>query len=199
MEDARQAKLWGKEGPWSTYPYRQMAWRAFWFAARDGAAHVLKGMAGVEELRDYESREREVTGEVVQQPETPKASRSADVAAQLKKPKIDEVVAAFAQASDEATLKSAIELAAKGGFEGEDKKRANAAYREATKRLAPPSDGPTPQDVRSLLTKARDNQSVEDAQTALSMVAGLKCDPEIAAALKGDCEAIIASLTPKAE
>jgi len=52
IEDAKTARLWGKEGPWTNYPYRQMAWRAFWFAARDAAADLLRGMGGAEELQD---------------------------------------------------------------------------------------------------------------------------------------------------
>jgi len=52
IEDAKTAGLWNKEGPWRTYPFRQMAWRAFWFAARDAAADLLRGMAGIEELID---------------------------------------------------------------------------------------------------------------------------------------------------
>lgn len=53
IEDAKTASLWGKQGPWTTNPYRQMAWRAFWFAARDAASDILKGLGGVEELNDY--------------------------------------------------------------------------------------------------------------------------------------------------
>ena len=52
VEDAKTAGLWGKEGPWKTYPHRQMAWRAFWFAARDAAADLLRGMGGFEEALD---------------------------------------------------------------------------------------------------------------------------------------------------
>lgn len=52
IDDAKTARLWGKEGPWTNYPYRQMAWRAFWFAARDAAADLLRGMGGAEELQD---------------------------------------------------------------------------------------------------------------------------------------------------
>jgi len=61
IEDAKRAQLWGKNGPWSQYPLRQMSWRAFWFAARDAAAHVLKGVAGAEEMRDTPAPERNVT------------------------------------------------------------------------------------------------------------------------------------------
>ncbi len=57
LEDAQKAGLWNKEGPWKTYPYRQMMWRAFWFAARDGAADILKGLGGAEELMDFPARD----------------------------------------------------------------------------------------------------------------------------------------------
>ena len=53
IEDAKTAQLWGKSGPWTTSPYRQMAWRAFWFSARDAAADLLRGMGGAEEAADY--------------------------------------------------------------------------------------------------------------------------------------------------
>lgn len=53
LENAKTAQLWGKAGPWTQYPYRQMAWRAFWFAARDGASDFLSGFAGTEEMRDF--------------------------------------------------------------------------------------------------------------------------------------------------
>lgn len=53
MDDAHTAKLTKKEGPWQTDPYRMLAWRAFWFCARDVAADLLHGLAGVEEVRDY--------------------------------------------------------------------------------------------------------------------------------------------------
>lgn len=52
--NAEKAKLWGKEGPWTSYPERQLAWRAFWFAARDAAPDILRGIPAAEELRDIE-------------------------------------------------------------------------------------------------------------------------------------------------
>lgn len=54
VNDAETAGLWKKEGPWKTYPWRQMAWRAFWFAARDAASDLLRGLSGAEELADYQ-------------------------------------------------------------------------------------------------------------------------------------------------
>lgn len=52
LDDAKTAGLLGKEGPWRAYQSRQMAWRAFWFAARDAAADLLRGMGGFEEALD---------------------------------------------------------------------------------------------------------------------------------------------------
>lgn len=52
LEDAKTAGLLGKEGPWRAYQSRQLAWRAFWFAARDAAADLLRGMGGFEEAID---------------------------------------------------------------------------------------------------------------------------------------------------
>ncbi len=57
IASAKTAGLWGKQGPWTTYPERQMAWRAFWFAARDIAADLLKGLNGAEEIRDIEPKD----------------------------------------------------------------------------------------------------------------------------------------------
>ncbi len=62
IDNARTAGLWGKDGPWKTNPERQMAWRAFWFAARDVASDLLKGLGGAEELGDYKPYpERDIT------------------------------------------------------------------------------------------------------------------------------------------
>jgi hypothetical protein len=50
--DAKRAKLWGKEGPWTNYPGRQLRWRARGFAGRDGFAGELRGVKSAEELHD---------------------------------------------------------------------------------------------------------------------------------------------------
>jgi hypothetical protein len=52
VANAKQAKLWGKQGPWAEYPARMMKMRARSLALRDGFADVLRGMAIAEELRD---------------------------------------------------------------------------------------------------------------------------------------------------
>ena len=45
MDDAKQAKLQGKQGPWSMYPKRMCQMRARSWALRDEFADVLKGMS----------------------------------------------------------------------------------------------------------------------------------------------------------
>jgi len=50
--DAQQAGLWGKQGPWTTYPKRMLMWRARGYALRDKFADALGGLITVEEARD---------------------------------------------------------------------------------------------------------------------------------------------------
>jgi hypothetical protein len=54
-EDAKRARLTGKQGPWTDYPERQCYWRAASWAYRDGAADALMGLSVAEEVRDYEA------------------------------------------------------------------------------------------------------------------------------------------------
>ena len=53
VEDAKRAGLWGKQGPWQSYPKRMLAMRARGFALRDAFPDVLKGLITVEEAQDY--------------------------------------------------------------------------------------------------------------------------------------------------
>lgn len=54
VEDAKMARLWGKDGPWSTYPRRMLQMRARSWAIRDGCADMLRGIQIREEVTDYE-------------------------------------------------------------------------------------------------------------------------------------------------
>lgn len=51
-EDAKRAGLWGKSGPWQSYPRRMLQMRARSYALRDGFADVLRGLHVHEEARD---------------------------------------------------------------------------------------------------------------------------------------------------
>ena len=52
-EDATVASLWGKVGPWKSYPKRMLQMRARGFALRDKFADVLGGLITAEEAQDY--------------------------------------------------------------------------------------------------------------------------------------------------
>jgi hypothetical protein len=53
QEDAKKAGLWGKSGPWTSYPKRMLQMRARGFALRDKFADALGGLITAEEARDY--------------------------------------------------------------------------------------------------------------------------------------------------
>lgn len=53
ISDAKQAGLWGRQGPWTQYPRRMLYYRALGFALRDGFPDVLRGITIAEELQDY--------------------------------------------------------------------------------------------------------------------------------------------------
>jgi len=62
VDDAKRAKLWGKQGPWSQYPKRMLAMRARGFAIRDAFPDAMKGMITAEEAQDYPTKTpRDVT------------------------------------------------------------------------------------------------------------------------------------------
>lgn len=52
VTDAKQAKLWGNDGPWQTAPKRMLKFRARSFALRDEFGDVLAGLLFVEEAED---------------------------------------------------------------------------------------------------------------------------------------------------
>ena len=53
VADAKKAGLWGKAGPWSSYPSRMMQVRARGFALRNAFADALRGLITAEEAQDY--------------------------------------------------------------------------------------------------------------------------------------------------
>ena len=50
--DAKKAGLWGKTGPWQSYPKRMLQMRARAYNFRDQFADALKGLAVAEEMQD---------------------------------------------------------------------------------------------------------------------------------------------------
>lgn len=78
IEDAKKARLWGKQGPWSDYPNRMLQLRARGFALRDVFPDALKGLVTREEVEDYEVKPiksaRKVESEAVVTEPLPSAS-----------------------------------------------------------------------------------------------------------------------------
>lgn len=60
VEDAKKANLWGKAGPWSSYPERMLQMRARGFALRDKFSDALRGLISFEEANDYASDKKMV-------------------------------------------------------------------------------------------------------------------------------------------
>lgn len=60
VKQATKAKLIGKQGPWTEYPERMLQMRARAWAARDGAADVLRGLPVYEEIVDIPAEEKGV-------------------------------------------------------------------------------------------------------------------------------------------
>lgn len=65
MDDAKQAGLANKQGPWSQYPRRMRQMRARAFALRDVFPDVLRGMPVAEEVMDIPSEHHMGAAEVV--------------------------------------------------------------------------------------------------------------------------------------
>lgn len=56
VADAKKAGLWGKPGPWSSYPKRMMLIRARAFALRDAFPDALRGAGIAEELETVDQQ-----------------------------------------------------------------------------------------------------------------------------------------------
>lgn len=77
VADAKEAKLWSKDGPWQTAKKRMLKMRARAFAARDGAPDVLRGVQIREEVEDYDvitevrTAPQTLTAEFTERPKDP--------------------------------------------------------------------------------------------------------------------------------
>jgi hypothetical protein len=61
VADAKRAKLWGKQGPWTEYTARMLKFRARSFGLRDEFGDALRGLYSAEEQRDAPNEMRDVT------------------------------------------------------------------------------------------------------------------------------------------
>ena len=134
MQDAKQAGLTGKQGPWSQYPKRMLQMRARAFALRDVFPDVLRGVHVAEEAQDMSERDMgaaDVVGEV------PPASRTSALKAKLLSKQgpeaLDVVLAQIASSTGKEGLAKAKELA--GKLTEEDRATAAEAYKARVAEL----------------------------------------------------------------
>lgn len=52
VDDAKRAHLWGRKGPWSSYPFRMLQMRARGFGLRNAFADAMRGLVTAEEAGD---------------------------------------------------------------------------------------------------------------------------------------------------
>jgi len=128
MQDAKQAGLTGKQGPWAQYPKRMLQMRARAFAMRDVFPDVLRGVHVAEEAQDISERDMgaaDVVGEV------PTASRTSALKAKLLSKQgpeaLDVVLAQIAASTGKEGLAKAKEMA--GKLTEEDRATAADAYK----------------------------------------------------------------------
>lgn len=91
MDDAKKAKLIGKQGPWSEYPKRMLQMRARGFALRDIFPDVLRGMITAEEAQDYPAHPVDITPSKPAAAEQPPATRTEALKQAIKKPAADTI------------------------------------------------------------------------------------------------------------
>lgn len=75
MDDAKQAGLAGKQGPWTQYPKRMRQMRARAFALRDVFPDVLRGMPVAEEVMDTPIERNMGTRAAARRPATARAGK----------------------------------------------------------------------------------------------------------------------------
>lgn len=83
IEQAKNAKLWGKAGPWQQYPERMLQMRARSWALRDNFADVLRGIRTAEEERDIMIADGADVRVLPMAPDEPLALNAAPVEAEV--------------------------------------------------------------------------------------------------------------------
>lgn len=117
-QDARTAGLWGKDGPWTTYPSRMLQLRARSFALRDAFPDALRGISQAEEQRDIvdartgtRSERPAVVVESAVVPAAPTAPEPEPVA-RVPEPNHEQAIASAATAAEVSELSALVESAA---------------------------------------------------------------------------------------
>lgn len=190
MQDAKQAGLAGKQGPWAQYPKRMLQMRARAFALRDVFPDVLRGVHVAEEAQDLGERDMgsaDVVGEV------PTASRTSALKAKLLSKQepaaLDVVLGQIAASTGKEGLAKAKELA--GKLNEEDRAIAAGAYKErvaelkratqVTKETGEVASPMTYAKVAAMIEASKDQDNLDVARDMIRLVEDEQQREELAA------------------
>ena len=164
MDDAKQAGLLGKQGPWSQYPKRMLQLRARAFALRDVFPDVLRGMPVAEEAMDAPTEKFMGAAEVV--PPAPAPELDTYPAADFDKnlPAWQQAIAAGRATADQIIGRASTKY--RMTAEQETRLRAAPASAPAAPADAPASESaPTPnaERIEERMRAAKDMDALNDA------------------------------------
>jgi len=111
VDDAKRAGLWGKSGPWKTYPDRMLQMRARGFALRDAFPDALRGLITAEEAQDIPADKTQKSVQVVEarfEEAEPAPKRILHKIKKNGKSKLQDVLAAIESAKDKTDLDSTV-------------------------------------------------------------------------------------------
>jgi len=134
LQDAKQAGLTSKQGPWSQYPKRMLQMRARAFALRDVFPDVLRGVHVAEEAQDLSERDMgaaDVVGEA--QPASRTSALKAKLLSRREPAALDVVLAQIAASTGKEGLAKAKEMA--GKLNEEDRATAAEVYKARVSEL----------------------------------------------------------------
>lgn len=162
-DDAKQAGLLGKQGPWTTGPKRMKQMRARAFALRDVFTDVLRGVAMAEEVMDYQLLPPKDMGQAqVVEPTKPEF---------YPQEQFDKLLPTWREAiaKGKATAEAVISKAGTKGVLTDDQKAAIRAPVVAT-QVADVGPKITFANVADAITKATDADKLNDAGTLIGEV-----------------------------
>lgn len=151
VDDAKQAGLLGKQGPWTQYPKRMRKMRARAFLLRDVYADVLRGLPIAEELMDMPPTERYMGPAEVVAPATPALPAYAQADFDKNLPAWAKVVAGGKKSPSELLAM----LSTKATFTEEQKAKV-LSLKKAPATDGAPSGGDTPTPLNDEFVAAMD-------------------------------------------
>jgi hypothetical protein len=138
-QEAEKAGLWGKQGPWQSYPSRMLQMRARAFALRDVFPDVLKGLHVAEEVQDIPAEKDMGTASTAAPEQTVESLNSQITGGQLEgapdleAPSTDDLLQRIKDAGTEDALHEIVPEAEK--LDATNKDVVRAAYNSRLKEI----------------------------------------------------------------